>query len=275
MEGNINEIIDYYARANVSFAGVFIENQKADRSSIHRRTNPHCGGLAIPLGGNARFILNGTVYALQPGTVVHAGPDMQLDIESLGDNHLRLAVVHYTIPGGEADRFPLFRKHFSFPSEDSAKLSTLVQQLLRQQSTPGNSAMFKVKLLFITLLGELFEGAKRHLATSDTVLVEQIMEYMHQNYAEPLSIAQIAASFKLDRRRLAELFERHGEMTPSNYLIECRILKAKELLQTCDCSIKQVAECVGYSDSLYFSRAFKKQIGMAPTEYREYVKSSI
>lgn len=58
-------------------------------------------------------------------------------------------------------------------------------------------------------------------------------------------------------------------MSPIHYLIECRIIKAKELLGSPGCSVKQVAECVGYTDSLYFSKAFKKYTGVSPSEYRK------
>ena len=275
MKVNINEIINYYAKANIAFAGMFFEHRAFNSKNIDRRTNPFCGGLVIPLAGNILLTLNGTTYIVQPGMVVHAGPDMRISIESKDDKAWRFAVVHYHLPQNETDQFPLFQNHFSFITGESAKIPDLIQQLLLSQSAPGSSELFRTKLLFITLLGELFDSAKRQLANNDAILVEQVMEYIRQNYAQPITISQTASLFGLDRRRLAALFERHVGMTPNNYLIERRILKAKELLHTCSCPVKQIAECVGYSDSLYFSKAFKKQIGVSPSKFQEGARHSI
>ena len=59
-------------------------------------------------------------------------------------------------------------------------------------------------------------------------------------------------------------------MTPLQYLTRLRIQKAKELLQYLD-QIGTVAELVGYSDPLYFSRIFKSRTGVSPTEYRKQI----
>lgn len=269
METDINQIIDYYAKASTAFAGMFFEYGEFNNRSIDRRTNPFCGGLVIPLMGNVCFTLDGTEYRIQPGVVIHAGPNMRVSIKGSDHKPWNLAVIHYTIPENEINRLPLFQNHFSFPIGENVKIPDLIQQLLLSQSTPGAFALFKTKLLFTNLLGEFFDSAKRQCADSGSKLAEQVMEYIRQNHAEPITISQTASRFGLDRRRLAALFERHVGMTPSNYLIECRILKAKELLCTSSCPIKQVAECVGYSDSLYFSKAFKKLSGISPSEFRD------
>lgn len=275
MEANINEIMDYYAKANVSFLGAFASTDPPKSRRMGTTTYPGGCGILFPFSGNSRFALNGTPYVIKPGMVVHAGPAMRLDREVIGDEPCCFAVVHYHIPQNEIEKFPLYRSHFSFPTSSNAKIPILIQQLLQNQSVPGVAALFRSKLLFITLLGELFDSSKKQFADDGSVLAEQIMEYIRQNHAEATTIARIASRFGLDRRRLAELFERYVGMTPSNYLIECRILKAKELLRTCSCPVKQIAECVGYSDSLYFSKAFKKRIGLSPSEFQAHRKREL
>ena len=53
------------------------------------------------------------------------------------------------------------------------------------------------------------------------------------------------------------------------YLTNVRIEKAKELLNNTDYSMKEIGIMVGYADPNYFSRTFKKNVGVTPTEYRE------
>ena len=53
------------------------------------------------------------------------------------------------------------------------------------------------------------------------------------------------------------------------YLTNLRMDKAKELLLTTESSMKEICSMVGYADPNYFSRTFKKNIGVTPTEYKE------
>lgn len=274
MKITINEIIHYYATADVSFCDIFTSTAEQDRKTVHSSTNGFYSGLVIPLSGSACFTLDGVPYVMEPGTIVHARKSMRLDKETIGKEPWRYAVVHYKIPENEIEQFPFYQTPFSFQTGSGAAIPDLVHELLISQGSPDPSTRFKSKRLFINLLGELFDSAEELMADTNAGVVQQIMEYFRHNCAEPITISSTAQQFGLDRRRLAVLFEKYAGMSPSNYLIECRILKAKELLRTCNCPIKQVAECVGYTDSLYFSKAFKKHIGVSPSKYQEQIKYS-
>lgn len=275
MNPNINEIIDYYSKASVSFCDILVCTVEPNSKDFNSGTNPFYSGLVIPLMGSACFTLNGTPYVMEPGMVVHAHQGMRLDKETIGEGAWRYAIIHYKIPESEVTRFPFYRSHFSFQTGSDAAVSDTIHQLVIHQELPDPSARFKSKLLFITLLGQLFDLAKEQIADSNTHLVEQIMEYLRQYCPEQITISSTAKHFGLDRRKLAMLFEKYAGMSPSNYLIECRMLKAKELLRTCSCPVKQIAEYVGYADSLYFSKAFKKYMGISPSEYQQRMKHSL
>lgn len=275
MKININEIIEFFARANVSFLDLFKYSISPSSRCKGAITSPTSAGLVIPISGSACFTLEGEPYIMRPGMVLHAGPGMHLDKEVIGDDVWKYIVIHYSIPTNEMKRFSLYQSSFELLTGQNPKITDLLQQLHLSQSMPQASALFRTKLLFTTLLGEIFDLAKRQLADNDTAIIEQVMEYIRHNHTEQMTVSQIALDFGLDRRRLAYLFERQTGMTPISYLIQCRMLKAKELLGTCSCSIKKVAECVGYYDSLYFSRAFKKQTGMSPSEFRSLIENSV
>ncbi len=58
-------------------------------------------------------------------------------------------------------------------------------------------------------------------------------------------------------------------MTPMQYIISVRMTHAQQLLSTTDYTITEISAVVGYDNPLYFSRLFKKQIGLSPTDYRK------
>lgn len=277
MEVTNHEIIDYFARANVRFYNAFVEERNAQSQNrlIDRRTNRILSGLIIPFFGQAELILNGTSYDLRPGVIIHAGPQMKLNVHIPKGSLWKMAVLHYDLPEGEKKQYSLYHNHFMFRVKDNIRILDLYQQLYQIQSIPGGMAAFHRKQLFVEILGEMFEASEKALADEKTEpIIEQVQEYILRKHAEGINVNQIADAFDLDRRRLAELFRHHVGMSPSEYLIECRILKAKEFLISGEYPIKVVAESVGYSDSLYFSRMFRKYTGMSPSEYRKQMKDN-
>lgn len=80
----------------------------------------------------------------------------------------------------------------------------------------------------------------------------------------------IARNINYSPGYLAKIFAQQFNITPLKYIISLRISKAKNLLlSNPGLTIKQVGEVVGYSEQGYFSRIFKKYVGMIPFEFRE------
>src|SRR5699024_1622057 len=93
-------------------------------------------------------------------------------------------------------------------------------------------------------------------------LVNEIQLYIENHYSEDLSLEQIAQEFYTSSTTLSRLFKEFSADTPINYLINYRLEKAKNLIaENSSLSIKEVAQSVGYEDSLYFSKLFKKRFG--------------
>lgn len=269
METSINQLTDYFAQAPMVFYDIYAPTVPSGGRQTNWRTNGKGAGLVFPLMGCSRYTLDGTPYVLEPGVVLHAGPDTPLSKEVIGEGFWRYALIHFYIPQSEVARFPLYYEHFLIHTGNNARIADLVSQLHQSYAAPGGIAALKSKVLFTGLIEEMMISAKRRLYGSDTEPIIQAVEYIRQNYTSPLSVSELSDRFGLERRRFAYLFERHIGMSPNRYITECRLRRAKDLLRTCACPISQVAECVGYTDSFYFSRLFKRQTGLSPTEFRQ------
>lgn len=269
MEVTVNQIIDYYAHASVTFLDVFTNKMEPGRKDVGRTTAPGKCGLVVPLAGCANFSFNGTTYTMEPGMVVHAGPQMPIEINVIGEKKWEYAVIHYHVTPEVRALFPLTQQHFLINTGDNTKIISFVQQLIESYSMLGSMATFKTKTLFMNLVEAILVSAKMKVLDTASEKMEQVLQYIHKNHAKQLSITKIAEEFGVERRRFADLFEQHTGMSPSSYLTEYRIRRAKELLQSCDSTIAEIAECVGYVDCFYFSRVFKKCTGMSPTIYRK------
>jgi signal transduction histidine kinase/DNA-binding LacI/PurR family transcriptional regulator/AraC-like DNA-binding protein len=99
-------------------------------------------------------------------------------------------------------------------------------------------------------------------------VVRRAMVYLHEHYAEPLTRKDIAEHISLSTRHLDRCFCEQLGITPITYLNRFRIRQAKRLLRNSTLNMSEIAASVGFSDSAYFSRVFRRETGMSPTDYR-------
>lgn len=99
-------------------------------------------------------------------------------------------------------------------------------------------------------------------------VIERIVQYMDSHYAEEISLTSLAGEFFLAPTYLAKKFKEKTGKTVIQYLEEIRMEQAKEMLRTSGYSISEIALQTGYNDSNYFTRSFKRVLGMTPREYR-------
>jgi DNA-binding response OmpR family regulator len=109
---------------------------------------------------------------------------------------------------------------------------------------------------------------KRNLGSEAQRLVRQAMAYLHERYAQPVSRQDLASYLGMSGDYLTYCFRKEVGMTPIAYLNRYRINQAKVLLAESDKNITEIAMSVGFSDSGYFSRVFRRQVGVSPDAYR-------
>lgn len=99
-------------------------------------------------------------------------------------------------------------------------------------------------------------------------IVRRAMAYIHEHYMEPLARKEIAAHVNLSPRHLDRCFCDELDITPIAYLNRFRLRQARRLLRSNTMNISEIANAVGFSDGAYFSRVFRKDMGMSPSDYR-------
>lgn len=101
-------------------------------------------------------------------------------------------------------------------------------------------------------------------------LVEKLINYIIDNITSPdLKIDDISEAMGMSRSVLYNRLKTGVGMTPSDFVRHIRIMKATEYLRDTDDTLTTIAFNVGFTDPKYFSKVFKKEIGVVPTEYRE------
>lgn len=100
--------------------------------------------------------------------------------------------------------------------------------------------------------------------------LSKLMEnYLRSNYSSINSLTNLSDKFGFSNEYLSKIFKKYIGETPIKYITKIRINEAKLLLiNQPDLEIQKVGELVGYKDAFYFSRVFKSNVGIYPSDYR-------
>lgn len=99
-------------------------------------------------------------------------------------------------------------------------------------------------------------------------VAENIRIYIEKHYREDVSLQDMAAEMNYSDAYFCKLFKQCFDKSFVAYLTDFRVNKAKELLEDILINIKDVSAEVGYHDSNYFAKVFKRVVGVTPSEYR-------
>ncbi|MBO4356167.1 MAG: helix-turn-helix domain-containing protein [Clostridia bacterium] len=125
--------------------------------------------------------------------------------------------------------------------------------------------IYSILMLFIT--HDMSKAVKKKPQTAHAVT--RAMEYIKNNYSRDISVNDIAREVNFSRSTLFKFFQLTYGMSPHDYLIQYRLLLAKDMLLTTHFSVSEIATRVGFKDIYAFSRRFRERNGMSPSEYRK------
>lgn len=132
-----------------------------------------------------------------------------------------------------------------------------------------NGAYSALSNLYALLAKTVF-SQEFYVSTREKQLLTPVLTYLEANLCDPeLPIGQLNTLAGVSDVYLRRLFKKQFDAAPTAFVIRERMNLAKELLENEDLSITEVALQTGYRDPLYFSRLFKKQTGLTPSEYRK------
>ena len=99
-------------------------------------------------------------------------------------------------------------------------------------------------------------------------VTEIISHYIETNYMYDISMQDLARHMNYSEAYFCKLFKQCFNKNFTSYLTEYRVVEAKRMLAIPTVNVKDIGRAVGYSDSNYFAKVFKRTTGQSPTEYR-------
>ena len=102
--------------------------------------------------------------------------------------------------------------------------------------------------------------------------MQKAVDYIEKNLENELSVKKISRSTNISKSVLYKNFHSHFNCTVSEFINTKRVEKAIELITSTELSLEEIAQKVGFSSGSYFSKTFKKQMGMSPLKYKNHLR---
>lgn len=232
--------------------------------------------LHIILDGEGTYILNKTHFSLHKGDVFVTTPHNLIEYFPSPTNPWTYG--WFAFDGHFANEFLnriKYTEQSPFFHIDELALLTIYEDLheliqleLTSKDLFEQSFLYKTLGIFVNQVNKI--ESKSTLSLSDTY-VSKALQYIKMNYDRGIHCNDIACKIGVHPKYLTRLFNQHLGVCVQKFLCTYRMDKAKELLNKNFLSISEIAYSVGYKDPLVFSKAFKREVGASPKEYRTYI----
>lgn len=253
-------------------------------------TNYHCHEdfieLSFVTSGSVDYLIEGKEYTLKKGQVLISNPGIyhkELFNSNTNCRELHLGLTNVNI-------FNSCKKDFiDIGDKNVLTLSTYKDEILKtcldivdEQKNHKQTSPFMLKSLVMKVLVLLHREINEEIPNLNSqefsfksrekkALVESITKYLNENYTEDISLYTLSKNMYLSPVYISKIFKELMGDSPINYLIQIRLIKAKNLLEDSKLSIKTIAKMVGYNDPYYFSKLYKKYYGISPNKARKIV----
>lgn len=145
--------------------------------------------------------------------------------------------------------------------------ASFIQVILQQNSIDDISSQLQMAI-------DIFQREiQKRAAVHEPAGVKSMKQFMKDHYRENLTLENIAASAFLSSGYASRIFKKQMNISIMDYLLQLRMDEAKKMLRETTLSIDEIASKTGYADSSYFTKVFRKAMGMTPSRYRQSLKS--
>lgn len=254
---------------------LYIVDRKATAAWVlnNKMTNHN---LMIVYDGQAEFCCNGKKYIASRGDLIYCKPGDIRSARTFSDSPVKCFAIDfvYTCPVFDKGKWKFIEKELPFSFSQRLtdeylfiKVTELFTMLTKSALSARDRAMVRERSIFTEILALLFQFTMRDQYNYSSISkVDKVISYMVENHAKNLTLSNLSEYAGVSISYLGNIFRSVTGKSPIDYLIEIRIIMAKNLLRD-GLSVTETSALVGFNDIYYFSRVFKKREGICPSEF--------
>lgn len=229
----------------------------------------YANGLILVTGGHIDYVYGDESISSGRGDVLFFPKGIPYSGIKLGDEPNSYYVVDFdTCDDADCVRFPL---PLVFHVSDYKRIEAEFINVLSQWGSKDNASRLKCRAKIYSLLALLIEDYSGSSTCKNQLgIFPDIADYISKNFTNPkLNVASICKVFFISESQLRRIFHKALNQSPLEYIQSMRLGLARSMLSGNNgaVSVEEIAYSCGFSSLPYFSRLFKKYVGVPPSKY--------
>lgn len=210
-------------------------------------------------------------YYPKPGQLFLTPAQTKISFSAINNRPYLKYWCHFNLKAGPFDLFQWIGVPLFIDVVDPSHLTHLFQEMIACHEQTSVLARLREKSLLLEIIGYYLESLPIRVLQHRTEEMNRltiIQDYVDTHLHESINIDQMAASVHLHPNYFISYFKKHFGVSPLKYVYRKRTDRAKLLLTTTPLSIKEIANQTGFKETNHFSKFFRKETSLTPTNYR-------
>lgn len=243
--------------------------ERFTKDSIYTKNSyiTNLSAFIFPIKGRAKIEFDNEVFIAEPGKVIHGCKKKHLSFKVLGDEEFEHINIYY-IADEYVDPDSYMNSIFEFRTSNYDEILKSLNELIEISSKHKLISKVNLQIQTSLFLRELFTDYNYKKELDEKEFILEISKFISENHMEEITLRSLSERYGEKSNRISYLFNKHLNIRPIDYLIQCRMAVAYRLLNE-GFSVKEVSKKVGYNDEFYFSRLFKKSFGVTPSKLKK------
>ena len=228
----------------------------------------------LVLKGSGRACYNGTYHNQPAGSVLFVPPRMIHSYDNRTEDFVGIGLFMemnrikelFPHPNALYPNDPIW-----FDAEMKHPIWSLSQAIL---ATSNEVDVTSMSLLVCGIINEILKCFSFTKPLYQGTSLQKVLEYCQKHYKEPLTVSTLAAALSLSEGYISHLFSNRLHQSFPDYINALRANEATRMMKNLDISLSDVSTACGFSTTRTFNRAFLKQFGVSPRDYRKRIAST-
>lgn len=246
--------------------------------------------LVIVVSGHGEHVTGNSIISVERGDVFLINGDQKHGYQNLQDLHLinllfninKMGIPLYDLwespafqtlfrvaPGLRGEKQKI--KHLHIAEDELKDLLQLIEKEMCLEEESTKPSLFLRMVVFLEIVSLLVQIFEKHDKADHIVSYRlgEVFAYLEKNLDQNPSIQRLCKLSNMSESSLLRAFKTLTGMSPKQYHTNRRLQKAAELLEHTQLSITEIAEILGFGDSNYFTRLFRKYLNTSPSTYKK------
>lgn len=240
------------------------------------RENSRSFQIVLTYEGHASLFYNGNTYELGPGDGFFIDCRKKSSYRTV-ESIWKHCVLHFYGKNAEY-LYNLYARSGSpfFHHSPDGHLQALLEKVAHYLHLPSPYRDMDVSNGLENIVMYLIRSTHDYRLTGSDIpeKIHMLIDHIYANYAEELSLDDLSEISGYNKYYLCRIFKKHFQMSPRDYIIQLRILRARELLRDTEMPVQKIGDIVGIRDTNYFYRLYKAKTGVSPALYRKNIREA-